>query len=63
MIYGSPCGVRKISYTTLSTVTLELTETVLMPDAENALETHYSLKALGVQLAVDDFGIGCSSFS
>jgi EAL domain-containing protein (putative c-di-GMP-specific phosphodiesterase class I) len=42
---------------------LELTETVLMQDAESAVETLYSLKALGVQLAVDDFGIGYSSFS
>jgi diguanylate cyclase (GGDEF)-like protein/PAS domain S-box-containing protein len=42
---------------------LELTETVLMHDAESAVETLHALKAIGVQLAVDDFGIGCSSFS
>ena len=35
---------------------LELTETVLMEDAESAMQTLRALKAIGVQLAVDDFG-------
>jgi diguanylate cyclase (GGDEF)-like protein/PAS domain S-box-containing protein len=42
---------------------LELTETVLMQDAESAVRILHALKAIGVQLAVDDFGIGYSSFS
>jgi diguanylate cyclase (GGDEF)-like protein/PAS domain S-box-containing protein len=42
---------------------LELTETVLMRDAEKAVKILHALKAIGVQLAVDDFGIGYSSFS
>jgi diguanylate cyclase (GGDEF)-like protein len=42
---------------------LELTETVLMRDAESAVRILHALKAIGVQLAVDDFGIGFSSFS
>jgi diguanylate cyclase (GGDEF)-like protein/PAS domain S-box-containing protein len=42
---------------------LELTETVLMRDAESAVKILHALKAIGVQLAVDDFGIGYSSFS
>ena len=42
---------------------LELTETVLMKDAESAVQTLRALKAIGVQLAVDDFGVGYSSFS
>jgi EAL domain-containing protein (putative c-di-GMP-specific phosphodiesterase class I) len=42
---------------------LELTESVLMRDAEAAVETMIKLKAMGVQLAIDDFGIGYSSFA
>ena len=42
---------------------LELTETVLMQDADSAVQTLRALKAIGVQLAVDDFGVGYSSFS
>jgi EAL domain-containing protein (putative c-di-GMP-specific phosphodiesterase class I) len=42
---------------------LELTETVLMRHAESAVQTLHALKAIGVQLAVDDFGVGYSSFS
>src|SRR6202166_3156539 len=42
---------------------LELTETVLMQDAESAVQTLRARKAIGLQLAVDDFGVGYSSFS
>jgi EAL domain-containing protein (putative c-di-GMP-specific phosphodiesterase class I) len=41
----------------------ELTETVLMEDAESAMQTLRALKAIGVQPAIDDFGVGYSSFS
>lgn len=41
-----------------SNLELELTETVLMQDAESAVQTLRALKAIGVQLAVDDFGVG-----
>jgi EAL domain-containing protein (putative c-di-GMP-specific phosphodiesterase class I) len=44
-------------------LTLELTETVLMDDPGNILLRLSELKSLGVQLAIDDFGTGYSSLS
>src|SRR5713226_10155847 len=42
---------------------LELTEGVLMEDAESTASVLQELKTMGVQLAVDDFGTGYSSLS
>ncbi len=44
-------------------VRLEITENATMGDAEHAVEVLSRLRALGVQLSVDDFGIGYSSLS
>jgi diguanylate cyclase (GGDEF)-like protein/PAS domain S-box-containing protein len=46
-----------------SNLELELTESVLMQDAESTVGTLRALKTMGVQLAIDDFGTGYSSFT
>ncbi|MBI2306397.1 MAG: EAL domain-containing protein [Rhodocyclales bacterium] len=42
---------------------LELTESIVMEDAEATVQTLRQLSAMGVQLAIDDFGTGYSSLS
>ncbi len=42
---------------------IELTESTIMQDTEANLERFRQLKALGVRLAIDDFGMGYSSLS
>jgi diguanylate cyclase (GGDEF)-like protein/PAS domain S-box-containing protein len=44
-------------------LTLEITETVMMTDTDLAVQRLIDLKELGVRLAMDDFGTGYSSLS
>ncbi|HUQ63514.1 MAG TPA: EAL domain-containing protein [Acidimicrobiales bacterium] len=51
----SGCGAHRL--------TLEITETTGVDDPEAAIDRLNELKALGVRLAIDDFGIGYSTLS
>ncbi len=42
---------------------LELTESLIMQDVAQAIETMKQLQSLGIQLSIDDFGTGYSSLS
>ncbi|QRI64290.1 EAL domain-containing protein [Shinella sp. PSBB067] len=42
---------------------LELTESMIMEDVQQAVETMHRLERLGVHLAIDDFGTGYSSLA
>jgi diguanylate cyclase (GGDEF)-like protein/PAS domain S-box-containing protein len=46
-----------------STLVLEITESLMMADADLAIQRLEEMKALGVRLAMDDFGTGYSSLS
>ncbi len=46
-----------------SRLELEITESVMLEDAEGALEVMHTLKSLGIRISMDDFGTGYSSLS
>lgn len=46
-----------------SRLMLEITESTIMQDAEEAARTLATIKAMGVRIALDDFGTGYSSLS
>ncbi len=47
----------------LENLTIELTEGVIMENAEANIETLHKFKALGARISIDDFGTGYSSLS
>jgi diguanylate cyclase (GGDEF)-like protein len=60
---ASVAAVLATDHTDPRLLTLEMTESVFIRDAERALVVLHDLKDIGVLLAIDDFGTGYSSLS
>ncbi|MCK5676987.1 MAG: EAL domain-containing protein, partial [Flavobacteriaceae bacterium] len=44
-------------------VSLEVTENQIMPNLEKVFDTLTEIREMGIKIAIDDFGIGCSTLS
>lgn len=62
-LLGQVVGALANSGVAPSRLELEITETLLMENAESHLRTLHRLRALGVRIALDDFGTGYSSLN
>ena len=62
-VIGDVAAALRASGLDAAQLTLEVTETALMGDAEVVANVLEGLKSLGVRLAIDDFGTGYSSFT
>jgi diguanylate cyclase (GGDEF)-like protein len=63
LLFESIEGALKSSGCPASALQLEITESMVMQDAQGALAILHQLKAMGVQCSIDDFGTGYSSLS
>ncbi len=62
-VYSAVSKAIEVAGVTPALIDLELTESVLLGEAEDAVSQLHTLKELGVTLSLDDFGTGYSSLS
>jgi diguanylate cyclase (GGDEF)-like protein/PAS domain S-box-containing protein len=62
-LFATICSALDESGLTASRLELEITETVLLQDAQGTLATLHQLRHFGIRISMDDFGTGYSSLS